>query len=474
MNHSLRKKIPLNAVGIFFIYFLIAFIIYYPALNADPLWDDWFFIFKSWTLKNSNALDFWKWGDFKRSWPLFYSTLSLMLKLWGSKYLYYHLLSLFLHVCNALLIRHFLKKIKGNYYNFLSLIYLVHPLNVFNVIWIIQIKTLMAIFFFLIALIFFTGNEKKSNIFHYWLSVLFYSASIFSKSVFIPIILLFPFYNKKRKLIPFLVVSLYSGALTLWNTHLFSLLSKIADKTAAAFISSSGASEYQRPVAVSLEAIVTPFDNVILTLVNLAKYSLYIFYPWDNLLIHTGTSISNSFFEMSSFIVLVMILYRAIDVSIFFNKVLSTLGIVFYLVSLLPLCGMVFIPIFQYSNFVEYWLAVPVLGLILVFSQVPLKLNFSAVACCVVIAFFVSSAVSIRSTPDPISIIKKSAEKSPDNILIPLILAKHYYFKADYVKSSEILLKVKRNLKTSPEKINLEIEEVLKGIRGERVNDYTL
>lgn len=476
MNHSL-KEVKNSSFGIILLFTIVAFVIYFPSLNAEPLWDDWYYIFKSWTINHVGFLEYWKWGPYKRSWPLFYSACSIMLKYWKSEYLLYHLTSLILHVTNSFFIYKLIKKIKGNYPLLLSLIYLVHPLQLFNVIWIIQIKTLMAIFFFLIAFYFFLESERESKGWKIVPSFLFYSFSLFSKSSFLPIVLLFPFYRKKIKLVPFFLVSLYSTGLTIWSSHLGGFIEGLQKKITSLFFESALAAEKitsMRPPPIIIDPIHTPFDSLILSLVNLTKYSWYVVFPWKNLLVHPTTKISNNFFEMTGFTILFLIVVSFI-IKAFQDKNKGFMaGIFFYLITLMPFCGIILIPIFQYSNFVEYWLAVPFLGIILAVSMSNYRFN-TFIALSVMLMFFSGKTFfSVRENSNPIAIINNSAADSPKNVLIPLILSKHYFYKGEYSKSNEILLKYKKDFKRDIDKIDLEIEANLRGIKGEEVNDYAL
>lgn len=115
-NH--RRK---STILIFALFFVVLIAVYFPVLNSGPLWDDWIFLFKSWTLKVASPIDFWKWGEYRRSWPLFYTSISLMHKLFGENFLFYHLTNLILHAANSSLVYYILKRLKGNYCFFIKL-----------------------------------------------------------------------------------------------------------------------------------------------------------------------------------------------------------------------------------------------------------------------------------------------------------------------------------------------------------------
>lgn len=469
-NNSILK----NAL-MMLLFVVVTLMIYYPTLRAEPLWDDWVFIFNSHTMKNVRPIEFWLWGDYRRSWPVFYTTLSAMIKNWGNDVYKYHLTSVLLHASNSFLVFKILKKLNGNNAFFLSLIYLIHPLQFFSVAWIVQLKTLMAIFFFLIALSFFIKNVKNSSRAAYLLSILFFALSLFSKSVFMPIGLIMFFFKDRIRMVPFMLLCVYSLTITMWSTHIknyirtthipsFLVSNVIAQEQVFKDVTKTDSEEKTKRY---------PLDEVVLTFNNFNKYILFIIYPWEVLLVNQTTSVTYSFYEMlSTSIVLCLIAFLFLKLKDW-DDWISIYSLFFFLITIVPLCGLIFIPIFQYSNFVHYWLSVPLLGVIL-FVSMRKPSRYLTTSLISLIIFYGFTTVTIaREQNNPVTMITKSAEKSPENQLIPLILAKHYFFKKEYIKSNAILLKVKKIIK-SEDLINRDIEINLKGMNGEKINDATL
>jgi hypothetical protein len=454
MQQFLKNKIGLKNLSILLFFLAVSLIIYYPTLRSDPLWDDWVFLFKSWTIKNVKPWEYWFFGIHRRSWPVFFTTLSLMYKAWGDNTFYYHLTSVVLHSCNGFLIYKVLKKLGGSNTLLIALLYLVHPLNFFTVSWIIQLKTLMCIFFFLISLGLFLDHLKDGSNYRYWISVLFFGLSLLSKSAFAPIGLMMIFYKDRAKMVPYLLICVYSVLLTGWATHIKGF---VQDPEVTSYFISPAVAEENFSRAEKIEPMTRklgpprkrdkdPFNGVALSLNNLTRYSLYVFYPSENLLVHPSTQVTYSYKEILAALVLVFVL-----IFLFFRfyetkKINSLLGLTFFVMTLLPLCGVFFIPIFRYSNYVEYWLSVPVLGLLVCFSMINFRQVYIKGLLIAAICFFTykTSASSI-STPGPVSMIEKSVKSYPDSILTRFILARHYTFKGEYEKSNEILLKERNN-----------------------------
>lgn len=469
MQQFLKNKIGLKNLLILLSFLAVTLAIYYPTLKSDPLWDDWVFLFESWPMKNVNPLEYWVWGIHRRSWPVFFTTISLMYKAWGDNTFYYHLTSVVLHACNGFLIYRVLKKLGGSNAFLIALLYLVHPLNFFTVSWIIQLKTLMCIFFFLISLGLFLDHLKDGSRYRYWVSVLIFGLSLLSKSAFAPIVVMMVFYKDRTKMVPYLLICVYSVLLTSWATHIKGF---VQDATITAYFMSPAVAEEKfsrfekiepmtRKLGPARKRDKDPFNDVALSLNNLTRYSLYVFYPSVNLLVHPPTQVTYSFKEMLSALVLIFIL-----IFLFFKfhetrKRNALLGLVFFIITLLPLCGAFFIPIFRFSNYVEYWLSVPVLGLMVCLSMVNYRQLYMRGFLIVAVSFFTfKSSLSSMNTPGPVSMIEESVESYPDSILTKLILARHYTFKGEYEKSNYILLK-ERNNPEFKENIAKDIEENL-------------
>lgn len=454
MQQFLKNKIGLKNLSILLFFLAVSLIIYYPTLKSDPLWDDWVFIFKSWPIKNVRPWEYWGWGEHRRSWPVFFTTISLMYKAWGDNTFYYHLTSVVLHSCNGFLIYKVLKKLGGSNTFLIALLYLVHPLNFFTVSWIIQLKTIMCIFFFLISFELFLDHLKEGSKSRYWVSVLFFGLSLLSKSAFAPIGLLMVFYKDRAKMVPYLLICIYSVMITTWATHVREFVQDT--KVTSYFISPAVAEENSSKVE-KIEPMTRklgpprkrdkdPFNGIALSLNNFTRYTSFIFYPSENVLVHPSTPVTYSYREMlvavfSSFAV-IFVFFKYYETKQF-N---SLMGLTFFIITLLPLCGAFFIPIFNYSNYVEYWLSVPVLGLLVCLSMISTRQIYVKSFLIVAICFF-TYKVSLSSvkTPEPVSMIEKSIELSPDSILTKLILTRHYTFKGEYEKSNKILLRERNN-----------------------------
>jgi hypothetical protein len=186
--------------------FLTCFLLYLPALQGGPIWDDLAFWFHDPELQRS----YWSiWTDF--SWPLSVSVQKAMLSAFGERYVLYHLTNLALHFINAALVYRVAVSVGFPRARWVFLLFLFHPANVISVAWMIQLKTLICFLFAILAFAAFQRGLKDRR----WLAVaLFYFLIAMlakASAVMLPFIFLAYTLPKERKKwfwqLPFLIVA---------------------------------------------------------------------------------------------------------------------------------------------------------------------------------------------------------------------------------------------------------------------------
>ncbi len=210
-----------------------ALVIYQPALNGQPLWDDEINI----TVPELRSL-----AGLGRIWihpgatlqyfPLTHTLFWLEYRLWGTTPLGYHLLNVFLHVVCALLLVKVLRRLDVRGAWLAGAVFALHPVMVESVAWITQLKnTLSGVFFFAAALTYLTYVEGRRRHW-YFLSLGAFLLGLLSKTSIVPfpLAILVAIWCKQRAislkrdvvpLLPFVVVGILLGLTTIHMEHAF-------------------------------------------------------------------------------------------------------------------------------------------------------------------------------------------------------------------------------------------------------------
>lgn len=395
------------------LFVVFSFAIYLPLLFTKLYWDDTSLLFNQINQYqlNLNVFKFFGLNKESYSWPIFYLFFSILVKFFGKHYLYYRLFMLFIHGLNAYLFWKILKKFKFKNSLLLSLIFLVHPYHLLTLSLIIQIKTLMAVFFLLLSINYFFNFYNFKNQF---LSVSFYVLSILSKSItlsFFPFYLYFYFKRKKsqKNIIPLLILISLSG---------FSALRTMWDATSQSFIHQNTLFNWYNSSSI--------FYRFLISIKNFNKYFFHGFFPIRvNYLYQPSTEIEKTFLEY--FVVIIPLL-----ISIhFFLKICENqkakykFFYLFYSINIIPLCGLFFIPIFATSNFITYWYYLPLLGLIplMTFLFKNNKIYFA-----LIIIFSLYTHLYAYSYIKTENVIINSMKATPNSVNLKLALLDYYYY----------------------------------------------
>lgn len=216
------------------------------------------------------------------------------------------------------------------------------------------------------------------------------------------------------------------------------------------------------------------FEDVAITFKNFARYSSFIIYPSDTFLVQKPTAFK---YSTSDYVILLFTLFGTM---LFIKKTESNkkpiqlMGLLFFIVSIIPFCGFFYVPIFYYSNFVDYWLSVPLLGIILMLSQMQYRKIVSSIFVITLVLFFARTAYIASKNIDPVEILTAASMNVPENPIVRLILAKHYFYKEIFSKSNIILLNVKKNYNLEVEMLSRDIEINIKAMNGEEFDTSTL
>ena len=157
-------------------------------------------------------------GEEGHYWPLVYTTFWLEHKLWGYAPAGYHVVNVLLHLANALLLWHVMRRLAVSGAWMVAAVFAVHPLHVESVAWVIERKDVLSGLFYLTAVLAWMRFVEQPNSRRYAWSLSLYAAALLSKSIAITLpaaFLIWHWWKQGRvtsvdllRIVPFCVVGL--------------------------------------------------------------------------------------------------------------------------------------------------------------------------------------------------------------------------------------------------------------------------
>ena len=204
---------------------------YQPAWQAGFIWDDDEYVTNNPLLTAPDGL--------KRIWfsldspsqyfPLTYTVFRIERSLWGLNPAGYHWVNILLHAANALLVWRLLRRLSVPGAWLAAAIFALHPVQVESVAWVTELKNVLSLFFFLLALLAwveFVEDRPKPLWRFYRLALMFCALALFSKTTActLPAALLLILWLKGKpitrsrlaQIVPFLVLGVGMGLVTVW------------------------------------------------------------------------------------------------------------------------------------------------------------------------------------------------------------------------------------------------------------------
>ena len=204
---------------------------YQPAWQAGFIWDDDEYVTGNPLLTAPDGL--------KRIWfsldspsqyfPLTYTVFRIERSLWGLGPAGYHWVNILLHAANALLVWRLLRRLSVPGAWLAAAIFALHPVQVESVAWITELKNVLSLFFFLLALLAwveFVEDRPKPLWRFYGLALMFCALALFSKTTActLPAALLLVLWLKGKpitrsrlvQIVPFIALGAGMGLVTVW------------------------------------------------------------------------------------------------------------------------------------------------------------------------------------------------------------------------------------------------------------------
>ena len=218
------EKLPLPvALGVILI---ITFAAYTPAIKGRFVWDDDGMLTNNLVLKENGLYHSWFATYQPNYWPITWTSYWLQYQLWGLNPAGYHLVNILIHAACALLIWRILLRLNIPGAWLAALIFAVHPVNVESVAWIAQLKTVLSMLFFLLAVLLYLQFDGGGRQRLYWLAVVSFILAMLSKGsvVALPVVLLMCAWWLHRTItrrdllrsIPFFAISAVMAGVEIW------------------------------------------------------------------------------------------------------------------------------------------------------------------------------------------------------------------------------------------------------------------
>jgi protein O-mannosyl-transferase len=320
--------------------FALALLIYGFGIGRRFMFDDQVYISENPLLRRHDALHAaWFTTEAFNYYPLFWSLLHAQWLLWGDHPLGYHLVNLLVHCANAVLVWRICRAwhLPGSWW--VGALFAVHPINVQTLAWAAEQKNTWSFLLMALAALAFVRHAGRGELRAYVLSLVCFLAALACKTsaVALPVFLALVYgYRRENRrwlllrLTPFFGAAVAAGVTTIWF-------------------------EAHRVGAKSLIATLPLWERME------AAGAAFWFYVWKALLpvdltpMYEGWVDTTAAAHTASAGVLLALLVTALAFTWRRVGAPVALGVICYLLMLLPLLGIFDTNYFAYSHIADHW-----------------------------------------------------------------------------------------------------------------------
>jgi tetratricopeptide (TPR) repeat protein len=191
------------AAACFGLMLMAAFLVYFPALIGDFLWDDLGHVTNPALQSWSGLLRIWfEPGATQQYYPLLHSAFWLEHRLWGDAVLGYHLINVLQHAFAATLFGVLLRRLAVPGAWLAAWLFLLHPVCVESVAWIAEQKNTLSLVLYLAAALAYVRFDTARSPRRYALATLLFAGALLTKTVTasLPAALLVVFWWRRGRL----------------------------------------------------------------------------------------------------------------------------------------------------------------------------------------------------------------------------------------------------------------------------------
>ena len=174
---------------------MVTLAVYRQVQHFDFVFDDFLYIVENRHVQDGLTLDSVIWAfttTHAGNWhPLTWLSHMLDFKLYGLNAGGHHLISLFFHIANTLLLFVVFNKMTGDFRQsgFVAVLFALHPLHVESVAWVAERKDVLSTFFWLLTMLSYIWYVKRPAVSKYLLVILFFALGLLAK----PMLVTLPF-----------------------------------------------------------------------------------------------------------------------------------------------------------------------------------------------------------------------------------------------------------------------------------------